>query len=247
MANEVVKLEYIDSSIALIRMEDRVFSNTFSAGMINGIKNSFNNLREGTKVVVLTGYENYFCCGGTKEELLDLTKGDTTFDEFDFYRILLDCELPTIAAMQGHALGGGLALGCYADIIVMSEESLYSTNFMKYGFTPGMGSTYIVPKKLGQALGNEMLFSAKNYHGGELKQRGASVNIVKRQEVLNTALSIAAELSEKPLVSLKLLKNHLASNIRHELPDIIKKEIAMHAISFKLPEVIERINTLFGK
>ena len=82
-----------------------------------------------------------------------------------------------ISAMQGHALGGGLAFGCFADIIVMGVECIYSANFMKYGFTPGMGATYIIPRKFGEVLGTEMLLTAKNYYGSELKERGASAKI----------------------------------------------------------------------
>lgn len=245
--SDVVKLAYPEPTIAEITLEDRTFRNTFSQPIIEGLMSSFSSLRPETKVVVIHGYENYFCCGGTQEELLKLTEGKMTFADLSFYRFLLDCEVPTISAMQGHALGGGLAFGCYADLIVMAEEALYSTNFMKYGFTPGMGSTYIVPKKLGEALGVEMLLSAKNYHGGELRQRGAPVNIVKKQEVIPVAMGLAKELSEKPLVSLKLLKKHLTEKIKTELESVIQKELAMHEVTFKLPEVLERIKKLFGQ
>ena len=65
--------------------------------------------------------------------------------------LLLDCKIPTIAAMQGHALGGGLAFGCYADLIILAEECFYSANFMNHGFTPGMGATYVYQKNLARA------------------------------------------------------------------------------------------------
>ena len=51
--------------------------------------------------------------------------------------------------MQGHGIGGGFVVGLFADFVILSRESVYSTNFMKYKFTPGMGATYIVPKKIG--------------------------------------------------------------------------------------------------
>lgn len=245
--SDVVRVVYPEATIAEIILEDRKSCNTFSYEFIQGIINAFSSLLPETKVVVVHGYENYFCCGGTQEELLKIFEGKITFADLDFFKLLLECPVPTIAAMQGHALGGGLAFGAYADLIIMAEECLYSANFMKYGFTPGMGSTYIVPRKLGEQLGNEMLYSAKNYHGGELKQRGALVPIVKKKDVIDTAFNMAKEIAEKPLISLKILKKHLVANIVHDLPAIIKQELEMHEISFKLPEVKERIQTLFGK
>lgn len=246
--SEVVKLIYPEPSIAHVIMEDRVSKNTFSSELISGLINVFETIKKSSqiKVVVIQGFDNYFCCGGTQEELLKIYEGKITFTDLAFYRCLLDCEVPVIAAMQGHAIGGGLTFGCYADFIVMGEECIYATNFMKYGFTPGMGATYIVPKKLGEMLGYEMLYSAKNYYGGELKQRGVSVSVTKKQEVISTAMALAKELSAKTLVALKLLKQHVTERIKSELPDIIEKELAMHAVSFKQPEVKERIEILFG-
>lgn len=242
---QVVKLEYPEPTIAEITLEDREARNTFSRAIISGLMEAFKSLREDTKVVVIHGYENYFCCGGTQEELLNIYHGKITFADLPFYRLLLDCEVPTIAAMQGHALGGGLVFGCYADLIILAEESLYSTNFMKYGFTPGMGATYIVPKKLGEVLANEMLLSAKNYHGGEIRERNSQIQVVKKQSVISSAFALAKDLAEKPLPSLKLLKQHQNQTIKDQLPAAIEKELKMHSISFKLPEVEERIKNLF--
>ncbi len=242
---DVVKLQYLEPAIAQIILEDREYRNTFSSSLIQGLTTAFASLKPETKVVIIHGYENYFCCGGTQEELLKLSEGKMTFADLAFYRLLLDCEIPTIAAMQGHALGGGLIFGCYADIILMAEESLYSANFMKYGFTPGMGATYILPKKVGEVLGQEMLFTAKSYHGGELKERGAQINVVKKSAVITTAVELAKELIDKPLVSLKLLKQQRVRAIKAELPMIIEQELAMHAVTFALPEVRERIKKLF--
>lgn len=247
--NDTVTVTYPEAGIALVAMADRSHHNTFSKALIAGLMTAFAQIRENPtlKVVIVHGYDNYFCCGGTQEELIGIYEGKINFSDLPIFRLLLDCELPTISAMQGHALGGGLAFGCYADLIVMAEESLYSANFMKYGFTPGMGATYILPHKFGALLGGEMLFSANSYHGGALRERGIAARVVKKKDVIPTALTLARDLANKPLLSLKLLKAHLTQRIQAELPAIIEQELAMHALSFAQPEVRERIETLFGR
>lgn len=246
--NEVVSLSYPEPGVAMVQMHDRQYRNTFSQALIGDLIRAFEQIKQNpdAKVVVVSGYDSYFCCGGTKEELINIFEGRTQFTDLDFYRLLLDCELPTISAMQGHALGGGLAFGCYADIIVMAKECLYSTNFMKYGFTPGMGATHVVPKKLGHVLGCEMLLTANNYHGGELQQRGVSAKVVKKAEVLTTAMDLAKELAEKPVVSLKLLKQQFRTMLEDGLDAAIAQELSMHEVSFAQPEVRQRIEVLFG-
>ena len=62
---------------------------------------------------------------------------------------------------------------------------------MKYGFTPGMGATYILPYKIGASLSSEMLFTAENYRGVELQNRGIPFKVTERNNVLNEALNQA--------------------------------------------------------
>src|SRR4051812_8508069 len=244
----VVPLSQPARRIAVVELADRANSNLFTRELVTELMSAFDTIRRDPDVhaVVVHGYDSVFCAGGTQQELLGIVEGRVHFDDVPLYRLFLDCEVPVIAAMQGHALGGGLAMGLFADIVILAEESLYSLNFMKYGFTPGMGSTLVAPRKLGVALASEMFFSARGYHGGELRQRGVPFPVVKRPDVIPTAMRLAQEIAEKPLVSLKLLKKHLTAGLAADLEATIRGELGMHEISFAQPEVRRRIETLFG-
>ena len=253
--SNVIKLSVVNN-IGYVAMEDREYKNTFSMQFVSGLKETFALIDQNPqiKVVIIHGFDNYFSCGGTKEELIGLYEGigktgseKVQFDDLKFHDLLLNCEVPVIAAMQGHAIGGGLAFGSFADIIVLAEEAIYNAIFMKYGFTPGMGATYIIPRKFGALLGNEMLYTAKNYYGKELKERGAPAKIVSKRDVIPTAVEIAEELADKPIGSLKLLKEHLTQEMRRELPLYIENELHMHEKSFVQQEVRDRIESKFGK
>lgn len=196
---------------------------------------------------MLTGYDSYFCSGGTQEALLQLQGGQGRFTDSNLYSLSLECEIPVISATQGHGIGGGFVFGLFADCVVLSRESIYTTNFMKYGFTPGMGATYVLPKKLGIGLAEEMLLSARTYRGADLEKRGIPFPVLPRVEVLEYAHQLARDLAEKPRVSLVTLKSHLVAEIRAQLPKIIEQEVAMHEKTFHLPEVKERIQSVFGK
>jgi polyketide biosynthesis enoyl-CoA hydratase PksI len=245
---EVVSLTVIDETIAVVQMHDNLSRNTFSKRLIEGIMEVFEQIKKSTtyKVVVVTGYDNYFCCGGTQDELRSIYKKEIGFNDLAFFSLPLYCELPVISAMQGHGIGGGFVFGCYSDFIILAKESLYTCNFMKYGFTPGMGGTFIVPYKFGTILGNEMLFTADNYRGGQLLERGVTHRIVPKNEVLNEAVDLAKKLAEKPRLSLVSLKAHLTAECKKQLPEFIEKELAMHEVTFHQEEVAARIETLFG-
>ncbi|XOV79519.1 MAG: polyketide synthase [Aestuariibacter sp.] len=245
----VVSVEQAQPGVCLIRMQDRQSKNTFSEALTQGLMEAFAQVQKQSeyKVVVLTGYDNFFASGGTQEDLLHLSEGKGNFSDRDLYSLALNCDIPVISAMQGHGIGGGFVLGLFADVVLLSRESVYTTNFMKYGFTPGMGATMIVPKKLGIVLAEEMLLGAVNYRGAELKERGIPFTVLPRDQVLAKALEIAASLAEKPRHSLVTLKAHLVAQMREELPGFIAKEVAMHDSTFGQPEVRERIKSLFGQ
>ena len=249
MTQPAVDLRVLEPGIVQVTMQDRVNKNTFSEELCQGLVSSFDAIRDdaGIKVVILTGYDTYFAAGGTQEGLLAIYDGKAKFTHLAIYTLPLECPVPVIAAMQGHGIGGGFVLGLFCDFVILSRESVYTTNFMKYGFTPGFGSTYILPQKLGIGLAEELLIGAGNYRGAELEKRGIPFPVLPRVEVTDYALQLARQVAEKPRVSLITLKAHLVAPLRQQLPAVIEKEAAMHEQTFHQPEVKERIMTLFGK
>ncbi|MCP5004910.1 MAG: enoyl-CoA hydratase, partial [Planctomycetes bacterium] len=157
--SSVVELEEIESGIFQMKMQDMESKNTFSPALVEGLMSGFEKIKksDNCKVVILTGYDSYFATGGTQEGLMDLQAGKGKFTDINIYSLALECDVPVISAMQGHGIGGGFVMGLFSDFVILSRESVYTTNFMKYGFTPGMGATLIVPGKLGISLGHEML------------------------------------------------------------------------------------------
>ncbi|MCZ8521619.1 MULTISPECIES: polyketide synthase [Paenibacillus] len=247
--SSVVHKHEAEPGIVQITMEDRLHKNLFTEALIEGLQSAFAEVdaMPSCKAVILTGYDSYFASGGTLDSLLSIQEGRTRFTDIHLYSLALNCKVPVISAMQGHGIGGGFVLGLFSDIVILSRESVYNTNFMKYGFTPGFGSTCIVPRKLGTVLAQEMLLTAGNYRGAELQERGVPFPVKPRAEVLDHAYVLARQLAEKPRSSLVMLKDHLTASLRRELPGIIRQELAMHESTFHQEEVRQRILSLFGQ
>jgi acyl transferase domain-containing protein/acyl carrier protein len=248
LVGEEVKVQLLEGGIALVRMESKESKNMFTVKFLMSLQKTFLDLRnyKDLKVVVLTGYGNIFCMGGSGEELTALAANKFNFTDGDFlYRGLLEFEVPVICAMQGHAFGGGLVFGLYGDIVLMSEESTYTANFMKYGFTPGMGATYIMGEKLGNQLATEMMYTARLVKGEEIKRRGASIIVTK--DVLKEALQVARELSTRSRLTLEVLKQKMARHTLALLATHIPEEVQMHERTMHTPEVAALIENHFRK
>lgn len=246
-----VNLQIIDREIAIIRMEHKEESNMLTTPLYASLLSKLNCVNENDeiKVVVITGYDNVFCMGGNADKLLDIADQKETCARGSLvYKGLLSLKVPVIAAMQGHAFGGGFIFGLFADIIVMATEGMYSANFMRYGFTPGVGSTYILKEKLGMSIANEMMYSAREFTGSELQRRGVDFVYQTREEVLNEAIKIARGIAQNKYKSLCVLKKNLSNRIFKDLMPVIHQEVKMHGDIFEkseLGDIKERISHFF--
>jgi len=247
---EIVSFQIIDESIAVISMHDKAHKNQLTSHLLNALEHCITSLARNVtiKVIIITGYEDIFCLGGDEETLVAITEQKIKYTAKPFiYQGLLECPIPVIAAMQGHAFGAGFALGLYADIVILSESHLYTANFMQYGITPGVGSTLILQEKLSLSLASEMMWTAREFTGSELKLRGAPMMVTPAKEVLKEALSIASSLSKKPLSALHVFKKTTANRLLKKLPEIIEQELHMHQEVFQSPDARDRIQAYFQK
>jgi polyketide biosynthesis enoyl-CoA hydratase PksI len=200
---------------------------------------------DSVSVVVLEGLPDVFCAGVGRDELLGGQEMSNS-DGWQLVRSPLECPLPVIAAARGHALGGGLLLALYADLVILGARSGYAANFLSYAFAPCYGATFLVPARLGARLGAEMLYSARPYSGRELAERRPELLVMPNEQVVPAAHRLAERMAKAPRRSLELLKERLAVPLLQgtadaftaELPghlETIASDAARHAISVRYP------------
>src|SRR5690606_34734655 len=153
---------------------------------------------------------------------------------------------PVISALQGHASGGGLVFGLYADVVVMAREASYGLPFLTYGFTPGAGATYFVERTLGTAVAQQLFYTGRPLTGAELRERGASVDVRPRADVLSTALAHAQSVARQSRAATAELKRELARRTTSALSDVIERELRMHERVLG-GEAVERVHSRLGR
>jgi polyketide biosynthesis enoyl-CoA hydratase PksI len=246
--SERMKLTSEPSGVSWLKMNDTRGRNIFSSEFIAELLEALEELEQERrpKVLVLSGLPDVFCGGAHKKELIDLCDGKAAVKDFVICERLLEMPFPVIAAMEGHAVGGGLAVGFCCDIVIAARESRYGAVFMSLGFTPGMGTTTLLAELVGPFLANEMMFTGKRFRGSELEGRGTHINyILPRSEVLARARDIAEQIAEKDARSISLLKHTLSAKKKKLLVDARLQEDLMHRISFSFPETRRTINELY--
>ena len=244
MTAEELLVGTISNGIASIRIatdEDPYQSTWFVPALNNAA--AMVKANQSIRCVILEGDCRYFCAGASQVTLTQSDIGNPCEYFSQVLRTLLSIPVPTIAAMAGHAIGGGLATGLWCDLVILAEESLYGANFMALGFTPGMGTTAILEETLGGPLARELLFTGRLLKGREIKASGGTLAhaVVPYEEVRQRAIAIASEITEVPRESLVLLKETLSAKRRALLEPAIKAEVEMQNDLFSRSETRLRI------
>ncbi len=229
----------VNDAIARVTLADPGSANALGEAMVYALEDTFDRIdREDVRVVVLSAEGDTFSSGAPRELLLRLAAGDVRPTDIRLPRLLLDCEVPVVAAMAGHATGGGFALGLAADIVLIGEESRYGFTFMNLGFTPGMGTTRLCEHVLSTAVAHELLYTGELRRGSRFA--GSGINyVLPAQQVELVALDIAARIAEKPRKCVTALKRTLSLARRRAFEASITHESFMHQIT--LASAVRRI------
>ncbi|MGH8968723.1 MAG: enoyl-CoA hydratase/isomerase family protein, partial [Actinomycetes bacterium] len=169
------------------------------------------------RVVVVTGEGSAFCSGGDVSWIG--SEPDATVDGLrdrmlPFYRTWLavrDLEVPTVAAVNGAAIGAGLALALACDLRYAAEDARLGVPFTSLGMHPGMATTFLLPEVAGLAVARELLLTGRVVTGAEAATMGLVNRAVPRDRVLGEALGVAEAVAATAPVAARLTKQALAS------------------------------------
>jgi polyketide biosynthesis enoyl-CoA hydratase PksI len=246
MADEMIAMSRDDRGLALVEMRYEANGNAMDAGFVAELLSALSDVAAwDVQAVVLLGLPEVFCSGASRDVLMSVLDGRIEPSDLQLSKAVLDLPVPTIAAMEGHALGGGLALGLCADIVLLARESRYGCPFMTMGFTPGMGMTALLEHVLSPAVAHELLYTGEPVKGRQLEGRSGVNYILPRAEVRPKALEIAARIVEKPRGALVTLKQALSLPRRQAFESTRTIETLMHQVTFAQPEVRLRVEEHF--
>lgn len=232
-----------EDGVGHVRMADATGKNEMTADFVEELCAA---LREAAawpdlRALVLIGHDEVFSSGASVGMLRALAGGGVAPTDILLAKAVLDVPVPVIAAMAGHAVGGGFALGLAADMPLIARESRYGATFMNMGFTPGMGMIRLLEHVVSPAMAHELLYTGEARRGAAFEGRSGFSAILPRAEVLPYADTLARRVAEKPRRALSLLKRTLTLPRRCAFEETHTLESLMHEVTFAAPETLTRI------
>ena len=255
MAYEEILTETRDR-VGIIRLNRphrlNAWTNIMSAEIIDAM--GAWNADDGIGAIVLTGEGRAFCAGadignfakrvetnreGQGEEL---HRGGPNMTHF------IRQSKPTIAAVNGYAVGVGLTMILPCDVRIASTNANLSIRFIKMGLMPELGSTHLLAQLVGLGNATEMCLTGRMVPAGEAQRMGLVTTVTQPEDLLSTALAKAGEIAYNPTRAVMMIKELLRKNpMEDDLDAVMEREGLRDQIARRLPDHAEAVAAFLEK
>jgi len=204
------------------------------------------------RVLVLTGAGGHFCAGGDvkamRERRHTAAEGRARVEALNRMVLrLVDFPRPTIAMVDGYAVGAGCNLALCCDLVVASDRARFGEVFWKIGLVPDGGGTWLLPRAVGLARAKELVFTADIIGAAEAASMGLVNHVVPVAELEGTTRALAERIAAGPPAVLRLAKHMLNRAAASDLRAALDLEAYSQGIAISSEDHQEGLQAFFEK
>jgi enoyl-CoA hydratase/carnithine racemase len=206
----------------------------------------------GARCVVVTGTGASFSAGADFKSTLQ-REGDQrapnerSYAMYEPFLSLLDLAVPVVAALNGHAVGGGFGLALVCDVRIGAADAKYGANFVRLGLAPGMAISYLLPRLIGLPRASELLLTGRLVDGREAERLGILNRAVPAADVLPEAMALAGEIAANAPLAVRATKRAIRRGLELAVRDAARAEAYAQAETVASDDAREGIAALLGK
>lgn len=255
--SEPAVLYEVDQHVATLTLNRPENRNSMTTDVLSGLRAAVEQVRADRDVrcVIVTGRGRSFCAGAdfrqstqpAADEDSFVAPHERAYAMYEPFLSLLDVEVPTIAAMQGHAIGGGLGLAVVCDLRLANREARYGANFVRLGLHPGMATTYLLPRLMGVPRAVEFLLTGRIVSGSEMAQAGLVHEAVAPETVVPRARELAREIASAAPLAVRWTKRSIYEGLGWDPRSAAQRESHLQSRTLETEDFREGVAALLGK
>ena len=249
----------VDQHIATITFNQAAKRNPMSPEMLADLPPIISQIDgdDDIRCVIITGSGTAFSAGADFRTLAGLV-AETGLDGVvgvqagiqQLYQVFLplsELRVPTIAAINGHAVGGGLGIALLCDIRIVAEQAKIGANFARLGIHPGLGITARLTRLVGSEAAAELLFTGKLIRGHEAASMGLCRRAVPAEDVLAAAMTLAREIAEAAPLAVRAIKKTLGWAHNADMDTVLQHEAMAQAILSQTEDAMEGVQAQMAR
>ena len=199
-----------DGPVAIVRLNRPEALNALNSQITAELRQALDQFEADNTIhaIVLTGSDRAFAAGADIKEIQNKTSPDVYEEEFITrnWERAASCRKPLIAAVAGHAVGGGCELALMCDIIIAADTARFALPETKIGVIPGAGGTQRLTRIVGKAIAMDMIMSGRTMYAEEALARGLVSRVSPVATYLEDAIALAKQIAESSRPILRLAK-----------------------------------------
>jgi enoyl-CoA hydratase/carnithine racemase len=205
------------------------------------------------RAVIVTGTGTSFCAGAdfrstpTVTGAGDAFPAERSFATYEPFLEVFELEVPTLAALNGHAVGGGLGLALVCDLRIANREARYGANFARLGFHAGMAITHLLPRIVGVPAAADLLFTGRLVTGEEAASLGLVHAAVEPARVAEAAREKARAIAGAAPLAVRLMKRALYAGMGWDPRAAAWQEALAQSATLATEDAREGIRALLEK
>lgn len=205
------------------------------------------------KVLIITGAGRAFSAGGDLEMIArsaDEDPGILKQKSFAFYNRFLGIRrlgIPTIAAVNGHAVGAGACLALACNMRLASDAAKIGFPFARLGLHPGMGAEYLLLNLAGEAKTFELLMTGDILPADEARRIGLFNNVIPDNALMDGAMALAGKICAMPDLPIRMMMDSIPAARTATLEQALHRQAAYQAVNYKTPDFKEGISALMER
>ncbi|GAA6135774.1 crotonase/enoyl-CoA hydratase family protein [Oceaniserpentilla sp. 4NH20-0058] len=209
------------------------------------------------RCLIITGAGSAFSSGGNIKDMQNkegMFAGQANDIRENYAKViqriplaLYQLDIPTIAAVNGPAVGAGCDLAMYCDMRIASTQATFAESFIKVGLIPGDGGAWILPKIAGYGRAAEMAFTGEAISAQQAYEWGMLNHIVEPEELINAATALAQRIVANPPQALKGTKQLLRASHQMPLDTLLQLSAAIQANLHQTEDHIEAVSALIER
>jgi enoyl-CoA hydratase len=239
-------LVQVENHVAVVTVNDPERRNAVTAEISAGLRAAVDAAEENTDVhaLIVTGAGKAFCAGADLTALGEATE-DGLRTIYDGFLAVANCALPTIAAVNGAAVGAGLNLALAADVRIAGPAALFDPRFQKLGIHPGGGATWMLQRAVGVQVARASLLFGMRFDADAAVRCGLALDIA--EDPVAAAKELAAGPAAAPRDVVLATKASMRATANPGSIDLDQHSIAVdtelkpQAASILSPEFAERL------
>lgn len=240
-----------EGAVGIVRLNRPAAMNALNAELTAELTRALDGFEDDTSIgaIVITGGDTVFAAGADIKELRDKTFADVYGDQLitRTWERAARCRKPVIAAVAGHAIGGGCELALMADIVVADETARFALPETRIGTIPGAGGTQRLTRAVGKAAAMDMVLTGRMITAGEALRLGLVSRVVPAEHYFSEALNICNELSTKSPLALRLAKEAVAKAFDTSLSEGLEYERKLFYMLFATEDQKEGMRAFLEK